>query len=304
MFINAKKSWLKIPGPPDADAGGAGGSSDAPPAVGAAETAPAADPPLQVTTRGGSVIPMNQVSIDKLKRDERERGKRIAASEMESRAKALGYGSADEMFAAAEQARKRNVAKSNQQQRPQQRPANQKPNARQPEQNQRRGQGADDRRSREMQDRLDRERRDRIRAQRKADQSQRDAWAAEAIGELKVLALKSGIKDPDYAIHLWQQEAARQKTNLEPAAYDKWLNDLNESEFFTGLQATRPYLFQEVVVPANSGITTTGDKSPPPPGAGTVTKSQVASTAKDGRKMTREEYHADLRRRGLTPPSV
>lgn len=275
-------------------------------AVGTAEpaVAPAAGESAQqqqvVTTKGGKVLPMAQTSIDKLKRDAAERGKRAAQAEIEQRMKSLGYGSVDELIKAAERAKKS-------QHQPKVTQQNGKPKERtsqvQTQQPQNGGTRRADRRERESQERLERERRERIRAQRRAQQAERDTWAAEAHGQLSRLAIKQGIKDEDYAITLLTRELNQKQATMAPADYDKYQREFDEAKYFEGLKKTHPHLFQETVALATTG-TTTDDKAAPPPGTVQVTDAQTKGVRKGLPKMTKEEYNAELRRRGLTPPSL
>lgn len=257
--------------------------------------------------RGDKVVPMARSTLAKITREHQDKGRQAALSELEQRARNAGYKSVDDMLAAAERAKKNGGSRSDDRRgKQQQRGGDSKGNGKQQRQAQQtddRPAKRDDRKMREYQARLDRERRDRIAAQRKAEEKEREAWAAEATGQLKVMALEVGGKDPDYMVSLWARECEAQSSRMNEGEYQKWLDSVDEREWFSGLRKTRPHLFQEVVVPANTG-TTTGGNAPPAPGAGQVVQAGAAAGQKTAKKMTDEEYRAELKRRGLRAPSL
>lgn len=287
-----------------------------PPSTGTTTTP--ADGSVEVTTKTGRVIPMAQTTIDKLKRDQLERGRKHERAELEKKAKSMGFDTVDEMWRAVERAKqqnrngKRNGKRNNDRRQtgttPTETPAGAtttgtttptgttpaaKPN----------GARREERQNREMQERLDRERRQRINAEKRAVEAQRDTWAAEANGALQVQALRVGVKDPDYAIELLTRECTAKRAELnDDVAYDKWLTTFNEEEFFTGLKKTRPYLFEETIVQATTG-TTKPTGAAPPPGSSQVTQAIANAGQKKASDMTKAEYDADLARRGLKAPS-
>lgn len=308
----------------DAGAGGGGGGTTTPPAPS--------------NNRNSKVVPMARESIAKLAREHQDKGKKAAQAELDKKAKKLGYGSADEMFASIEQNnRRRQGAQGNRRDRndrsrgggngERRNDRNGDQNARgggngggdrsregqRPQNNDRnRNRDRDDRRDRENQERIDRERRARLKAQRDADEARREAYAAEATGELKVMALQLGIRDPDYAIALMTRELESERGKLQSKfagadlerEFGKVVDAFDETKYFEGLKKTRPYLFQETVVDANTGTTRTGEGGPPPPGAGQVTQVQVNNRQKNARDMSSAEYRAEIRRRGLKVPTM
>lgn len=251
----------------------------------------------QVVTKGGKVLPMAQTTIDKIKREAIERGKRGAALEWENKAKALGYDSVDEMLKAAERAKKQ-AAKPKQKPKPQQ-----QQQAQQQNNNGNNDRRPNDRRDREVQERLDRERRQRIAAQHRAEQAERDQWAAEANGQLARIAIRSGCKDEEYAITLMNRDLERKQATMSPVEYEKYLKEFDEVKYFDGLKKTHPHLYVETIVPATTGTVQTND-APPPPGAGAVVQRAANGAQKNARNMSKDEYREELRRRGLQPPGV
>src|SRR5579859_6993355 len=85
--------------------GGASASASAP------DAAPAAAPPAEpapaerVVTRTGKVLPMTEVSIDQLKKEQREKGRRAYEADLLKRAKQLGCETVDDMFKLIERAK-------------------------------------------------------------------------------------------------------------------------------------------------------------------------------------------------------
>lgn len=286
---------LKLLAPEDEqNAGAVAAVADTPAVVDAADK-------VQVQVRRDKVVPMAQTTLDKISRDAADKAKRAVADEWEKKARSLGYESTDAMVRAAEKAKKQPS-----QQQSQNRPKN-KPKT-QPQQAQSSTPQSGDarrleRQARESKERLDRERQQRVKAQRAAEQSKMDAWAAEANGQLARAAIKVGIKDEDYAVTLYTREMEKRQASMSEAEFDKFTREFDETKYFDGLKKTHPHLFAEIVVPATTGTVKNGD-SPPPPGAGAVVQQQANGAQKSAKNMTSEEYRSELRRRGLTPPGV
>ncbi len=298
--MNPRMKWLCAP-------------EDAPasPVAPATPPVPPVEPPPVVQTKGGKVLPMAATTIEKLKRDQEEKGRRKALGELDGKAQELGYRNHEDMM--------QQLTAAKNKPRGQQQPPKNGVNKNGPQghggqngngqggKNGKQGSGQqsrqqpgngsrrDDRRDREMRDRLDRERREKNRAVRRAQQAEQDKWATEAESELKLMAIGVGIKDPDYAVSLWTRECQGKD--------EAWLNAANEQAFFTDLKKSRPYLFQEAIVPANTGTVTPGN-APPPPGAGQVTQAQASAAQTNVRDMTREQYQEHLKKKGLRIPST
>lgn len=118
-------------------------------------------------------------------------------------------------------------------------------------------------------------------------QEELDAKVAEVA--LREMAVGVGVKDVDYALRLFYREVEG-KTEEE-------LTKLDERAFFTGLRQTRPYLFGEAVVPANTGPGTGG--APPAPKPGTVSSQQARNGQFDARNAKPDDIAARLRQMGL-----
>lgn len=294
------KNGLRIlmEGEPDlTGGGGAGGAPVIPPAP-----VPAPNLPGGGGAGGGQhgdkVVPMQRSTLAKLTRDHEDKGRKSADDAMQKRAVAAGFASVDEMVKAAEQFKKRGQAgngnggknnKGGQQQRQADPPPAQ--------------QRGNDRAQRASDAKFERERKDRIAAQKKAEMAQQELYATEARGELMLMAYQAGIKEPDFAIQLLTRECEQQRTKLGESEYARWVDKLDEKEFFSGLKKTKPFLFQETIVLAETG-TQTGTDAPPPPGAGKVAERQAANAQKKAQQMSKEEYEAKLRSMRLTPPSL
>lgn len=271
-----------------------------------AVTTPAPQTGDQVTTKAGKVLPMAQISIDRLKKENQEKGRRAFEKELETKAKAFGYDSVEDMMKAAEQAKKGGATAQPPKPATPARPngnANGKGGKKngQPDPQQTR---RAERREREIQARLDRERRDKLKFARKAEDAERRAWAAEADGELRVMAIQEGVKDPDYAITLLTREMNEKRSAMDDETYKKYVDEFKEAEFFRGLKKTRPHLFTETVVPATTGTDNGSGGAPPPPGTGKVTQAAATAAQVDVRKMSKQEYDQHIRSKGLTPPSL
>lgn len=249
---------------------------------------------LSVTSKTGKPIQLSQQTIDKIKREQLERGKKSAAADLEKKAKQLGFESSADMFKAAANAKK--------QRRDQPRAAQsteQRPNGNRSTQSA----GQQKRQEREAhmeREQVQRERRERIRAQNKARRIEMEKNASDGHHELQMLAIKTGITDPEYAVELFTREAQSKERSLPRDEYAKWLETTDESAFFEGLRADRPYLFQEVRRAVTTGTKPT---DAPPPGAGAVTQQLANGAKKDVKGMSRQEYHDELRKRGLSVPT-
>lgn len=115
--------------------------------------------------------------------------------------------------------------------------------------------------------------------------------AKEAEASLRETAVGLGVKDVDYALRLLTREL-EDKDESELAQFD-------ERAFFDGLRKNKPYLFGELVQPANTGTGVGAVPSAPKPGA--VTAEAARSGQPDARKMNSQEFHDLLRKRGLNP---
>lgn len=242
----------------------------------AASAAPAA--PASIT------VP--QSSMAQIKARARAQGRREATAAMESKmagfAKFLGFKSLEEMESTdPEEWRKRQasaVAK----------PAAAPSTARVKS----RGSSALERENARLLEEKKRLNRLRSVEERKRRSLERELAAKDAESELRVAAIRAGVQDVDYALHLLRREMSS-KSPEEISKFD-------EGVFFgTELRRNHPYLYATEVVPANTGAPTDGNKAPPPPAPPTT-----ESAGADAKKLSREEYVAVLKRKGLTDPSV
>jgi len=117
---------------------------------------------------------------------------------------------------------------------------------------------------------------------------ERDELAAR--GQLERIAILNGVKDVDYAISLLRRHVSGMN--------DEQLQAFDETKFFSEtMKASHPYLYGENFVPATTGQP---GGSPPAPKPGAKPPNGVT----DVRQMTDEQFKADLRRRGLSVPTV
>lgn len=265
---------------------------------------------------------MSVTTIDDLKQKSRIKGRREFEREMEERAKAMGYGSTEELIKAAEKARKNPQQQKQQQGKQNQHQRNgasgqqkhQKQNQNKNQQQQNKFSAQRDRELQREREAKERERRRAIKAERERERERQERWAAEAHGELARKAIRIGIKDDDYAITLLTREMKHKRATLSDDDYKKYENEFDEDVYFEGLKRTHPHLFVEQAVPATTGITQSQGQAPPPPGSAQVTQAQVAATQNrvnavdnNGRlKMGRNEFAAALKKIDprLRPPTV
>lgn len=259
-----------------------------------APPAPAPTPQVQAKP-SGKVIPMTADSLRNVEKSARDKGARQAKSEADRRAKALGYESYDAMIATLE-------AEKRGQPVPTKKPQQQQQNRQPQQQQQRNDRPNNNRNDREM---------ERLRADnqrltkslngetRKRRQTEREKAQLEADMILREAAIRAGIKDVDYALHLLKQDM-KAKTDEERKSFD-------ETAYFSGLRESRPFLFGVEKKPAS---TTPTPKPAPTPAADTAPaggpppegeKPNGGGDSKDAREMTQEAYHKRLRQLGITP---
>jgi len=244
----------------------------APPAPPPAD--PSGEPPPQ-----GAVLTIPQSAMARIKRDERERGRKAARAEMEAKAKELGFESVEDMMTAA--AKKKPVKKIQRREAPPADPPSTEPTR-----------GAD-------LEELRRVNRARAREEAKRKAAEQRAEALEVEMELRTAAARCGISDIDYAVELLRRDV-RKKSPDELKSYD-------ETAFFKGLAKTHPYLFNAQQAPAHSdptppGTKPDGDGAPPKPAAGD--DPAPAPKLVDARKMSREEYDKLLKDLKIKNPAL
>ena len=256
----------------------------------AAATAPTAtaqavaEAPI-TTVGGGKNVVLPSSSFAKLKEEQRQRGKREAITELESKFKAAGFGSLDEAIAAMAEARRAPapkaapVAKAEQVEGVEEQiPVAKTGNA-----------NADRQLARLAREREQFAKRF-AQEQSQRRKLQRTLEAKEAEFALRETAVSKGVKDVDYALRLLTRELEG-KDEASLASFD-------EAKFFDSLRAERPYLFGETVVNATTGTGVGG--APVAPKAGTVQQAQGAAGKIDARAMRGEDFAQLLRQRGFS----
>lgn len=222
-------------------------------------------------------------AVAEMKRKEREKGERRARQAADASAKELGYASHEDMISKLK-ARKNAPAPRA--------AASTAPAARASAEPAPREARSTDRRMQRVEEQRRAANRARASAERKQREMQRSMDAKEAEHALRLAAVRAGIKDPEYALHVLQKKLER-----TPA---KELESFDEDAFFsTELRKSHPYLYAEVLEPAHTS---------PNPKAGHTPKSPTppapASNGKDARTLSSTEFNTLLRSKGLTPPSM
>lgn len=260
--------------------------------------------------RGSKVVTIKRSDMNRMAREQRERGQLSLAKE-------LGYNSVEEMKAAAARST-RSGARTPDRGAPPSRRDDRRPappaarTARPAEEPESRPAPTGKQLSQREIDRIARERaeleeknrrlgRDKARREKEARELRRELDAKEAEMELKISAIQIGITDPDYALVLLKRHLSGRPSE-ELAAF-------NERSFFAGLRKTHPILFNEATAPANTGTggSATEDRTetkPGAPGPKTNTAPQGnGAGALDARRMTTEELNKLLQSRGLQNPN-
>lgn len=220
------------------------------------------------------VIHMPTSAVARIKREERERGRREALAEVDGRLRKLGFSSIDDV--------ERKASKGAAAQ--QQAPARQGGGREGPGDGER---GSRDGRTRQLGAKLAQEVKERKRLERELD-------AKDAEMELRLAATRAGVRDVDYAVEMLRRQL-RGKSEDELKAFD-------EGKFFTEeLKRTHPFLYQAVPQPATTGA---GGGEPSPASASAVQGDAARSQTIDARKMPRDEYDKLLQKHNLANPSA
>lgn len=251
----------------------------APPA--AASTAP--DPEALVKT-SGKVITMPTSAMAKIKQQERERGRRLALKENDETAKRMGYKDFADMKQNGKRQRNDQPAPARTAPAPTNTPA--------PAQS-RQGR-TNDQRIQQMQEERKKALRGRAQTEKRLRQLEHEKLAQEAEWELKLAAVKCGVRDVDYAVALIKRATVNMTTEQ--------LDQFDENDYFAKtLRQSHPYLYGEHVVPAHTSTEQqSDDAAPPPPKAATATKPGEKPGVVDANKLTKEEFDALLRKQGLS----
>jgi hypothetical protein len=220
---------------------------------------------------------------------EAEKGRRRAISDLDAKAKAKGYADADEMLAAMDAAEARRADPPPRRDLPPRatpparRDAPQpgggaRPQARPP---------ANDREMIALQKERDRLAKEAELARKRATRLERRMEETEVTNQLKGIASSVGIKELDFALHLFDEHNKR----LTPEQRE----ELDEKKFFEDLKTSKPFLFGTIERNGNTG---TGN---PPPG-GPVPRTQTNGVV-DMRNASQADQDKWLKERGLTRPT-
>jgi hypothetical protein len=127
----------------------------------------------------------------------------------------------------------------------------------------------------------------------------RNLAAKDAETSLRIAAAKAGVQDVDYALHLLKNEMAGKKAEE--------LQGFDESKWFSEtLRQKHPHLYAAETRPADTAPAPGGNGgAAPTPGSKSPAQGDGGGSKRlDARKITREEFQAELRKRGLTDPSA
>jgi len=253
----------------------------------------AAPPEASPPAKKEIVLPSD--AIAKIRQEEREKGRKAALAQLDEQARKLGYRNHEAMVRALQKQRQQR----------QQQPARTTQKVAQPDEVDeelevlRKKHPGIFRRYEEQLERMkeDKRRINRARAQSerqvKALQKQLEAQQAEAA--LRLAAVKAGVQDVDYALHLLRKEL-RGKGPEELAKFD-------ESKWFSeDLRKLAPYVFGTRTEPATTGPSAT-QQAPKPPPPEQAAKANGSAQLVDVMKMSRQEYLDYLRKKGLSDPA-
>lgn len=237
----------------------------------------------QTQVKNGKVITIPTNAMAKIKQDERERGKRNALKERDSEARALGFKDYEDLKKFASNRGPKPAAK------PAQKP-NQLVQTAQPEQKVSRH---TDQRIQQLQEDKRKALRARAQEEKRRKQVERQSLEMQAEMELKMIAVRCGVKDVDYAVSLLKRQTS--------AMSREQLNSFDEDKYFQEtLRQTHPYLYGEQIVLADTSVEQ--PQGAPPPAAPTskeVTKEVTNNGMIDAKTLTREEFNKMLVSRGL-----
>lgn len=241
-----------------------------------------ANVPVAETSTGEKVVHLANSAVERIKQESVESGTKAALDNLEDQARKAGFASFADMQRIAIQA-KEDAAK----------PALDVPVEPVPE-----NVSAEEAKLRtQLVNSIDRNRK--LGTQLTAEKAMREQLqdkldATEAEMQLRLAATKAGVQDVDYAVELLRRKL-KGKTQEQLGAFDE------SSYFTTDLKKSHPYLYQPVVVPANtSGSGTTAE--PAPAAQSQQTKAQIDAKKTDASQLSREEYDNLLSKHGLNNP--
>ena len=136
--------------------------------------------------------------------------------------------------------------------------------------------------------------------ERRRRKLERDLAAKDAESQLRVAAVRAGVQDIDYALHLLKQEV-RGKPKEE-------LDKFDENAFFGEvLRKQYPLLYKVQEIPATTGVAggaAAGGGNGADSSAAKIQVERSKEAPKDARKLSREQYLEVLQKHGLRDPSV
>jgi len=246
-----------------------------PAATTAASTSGAAD------GKSGKVIHMPTSAVARIKREERDRGRKEAVAEFQKQLKAAGFDNVDALVKAAKGKGQTTAAGDN---------AQTAPGAK------RGGDSTAQVRSLTDQVRRISQRLTGLIKENKRLQRQLDAKDAEM--ELRLTATRAGVKDVDYAVEMLHRK-------VQGKSADE-LKGFDETKFFSEeLKKSCPYLYGAESQPATTSAGADASGGTPKPADSTAAAATAAASKMlDARKMPREDYDAWLRKNGLTNPAL
>jgi hypothetical protein len=237
----------------------------------------------QTQVKNGKVITIPTNAMAKIKQEERERGKRNALKERDAEARTMGFKDYEDLkrFAST----KGNSTQAKPQQKPAQAPVQQTTSQPVSRHN--------DQRIQQLQEDKRKANRARAQEEKRRKQVERQSLEMQAEMELKMIAVRCGVKDVDYAVALLKRQTT--------AMTKEQLNTFDEDKYFhETLRQTHPYLYGEQVLPADTSATPV--QGAPPPAAPTskeVTKEVTSNGMIDAKTLTRDEFNKMLVSRGL-----
>lgn len=261
---------------------------------------PATDTPSE---EGRVTHQVPQEQFKKLKEKAQEKGRKAAQAEITDRVKAAGFESLDEALSQIPQLQAQIDQILNQPEpddkenepmaTPKKKPSNKRPGQK--------------RSTRSKEDRMDSKNAKEIARLGRERQKDRDKWrreekrrklaehklaAAQAEMEVREIAINAGVKDIDYAVRLMTRECAKLPKEE--------LGNFDESKFFTGLRDTKPYLFGEMTVPANTGTGAGDNDTPQEPKPGEVLTQNADDTQFDAQTASKADLSKRMRELGLS----
>jgi hypothetical protein len=239
------------------------------------EVAPVADPAPVSVSEEAKTVSVPTSAFSKIKREAEERGRKAASSEFEAKLKEHGFNDFDSFV---------NAMTAMHKGQPAEKPA-EKAKAATPAQQQKTSDEAY-----KMARELERARKEAEKASREKRRLQEMLDAKEAEFRLKQIAMQTGIRDVDYAVHLLTGA-------IETKSEDD-LKSFNETEYFKNLRSSHPYLFGEVAVPATTG-TAGGSSAPAAPAPGTAAQQMAKNAAFDARTASADDFKRRLAQLGI-----